>query len=62
LENQNVFEDKIVTEISPTEIFYPAEAYHQDYYNLNREKNSYCAVVIDPKVNKIRKSYAHLLK
>ena len=62
LENQNVFEDKIVTEISPTETFYPAEAYHQDYYNLNREKNSYCTVVIDPKVNKIRKSYAHLLK
>jgi peptide-methionine (S)-S-oxide reductase len=62
LENQSIFEDKIVTEISPAEAFYPAEEYHQDYYNLNKEKNSYCSVVIDPKVNKIRKSYAHLLK
>jgi peptide-methionine (S)-S-oxide reductase len=62
LENQKIFEDKIVTEISPAETFYAAEDYHQDYYNLNREKNSYCTVVIDPKVNKIRKSYAHLLK
>lgn len=62
LEAEKVFEDKIVTEISPAETFYPAEDYHQDYYNLNREKNSYCTVVIDPKVNKIRKSYAHLLK
>ena len=59
---EKVFEDKIVTEISPAETFYPAEDYHQDYYNLNREKNSYCTVVIDPKVNKIRKSYAYLLK
>ena len=62
LDAEKVFEDKIVTEISPAETFYPAEDYHQDYYNLNREKNSYCTVVIDPKVNKIRKSYAHLLK
>ena len=62
LDAEKVFEDKIVTEISPAETFYPAEDYHQDYYNLNREKNSYCTVVIDPKVNKIRKSYAYLLK
>jgi peptide-methionine (S)-S-oxide reductase len=62
LENEKAFEDKIVTEISPAETFYHAEDHHQDYYNLNRENNSYCTVVIDPKVNKIRKSYAHLLK
>lgn len=61
LENQEIFEDKIVTEVSPAETFYIAEDYHQDYYNLNREKNSYCTAVIDPKVNKLRKSYAHLL-
>ncbi len=62
LKTEKVFEDKIVTEISPAETFYAAEDYHQDYYNLNREQNSYCTVVIDPKVNKLRKSYAHLLK
>ncbi|MBL7837797.1 MAG: peptide-methionine (S)-S-oxide reductase MsrA [Bacteroidetes bacterium] len=52
----------IVTEISPAETFYLAEDYHQNYYNENRLSNSYCTVVIDPKVNKLRKSYAHLLK
>ncbi len=52
----------IVTEISPAETFYLAEDYHQNYYNQNRLSNSYCTVVIDPKVNKLRKSYAHLLK
>lgn len=62
LETEGIFEDKIVTEITPAEIFYAAEDYHQDYYNLNKEKNSYCSVVIDPKINKLRKSYAHLLK
>lgn len=61
LEKEGVF-SKIVTEISPASTFYPAEDYHQDYYNQNRLENSYCTAVIDPKVNKLRKSYAHLLK
>jgi peptide-methionine (S)-S-oxide reductase len=62
LENEGVFNDKIVTEINPLDVFYEAEDYHQNYYNLNREKNSYCTAVIDPKVIKLRKSFAHLLK
>jgi peptide-methionine (S)-S-oxide reductase len=62
LELDEVFNDKIVTELNPITIFYEAEEYHQNYYNLNREQNSYCTAVIDPKVTKLRKSFAHLLK
>lgn len=62
LEEEQVFSNPVVTELSPAEAFYAAEDYHSDYYDLNREKNSYCTAVIDPKVNKLRKSYAHLLK
>jgi len=62
LEEEQTFSEPIVTEISPLDVFYPAEDYHQDYYNQNREKNSYCTAVIDPKVNKLRKSFQHLMK
>lgn len=61
LESEGVF-NKIVTEVSPADTFYIAEDYHQNYYEQNREANSYCTAVIDPKVNKLRKSFAHLLK
>lgn len=61
LEKEQIFE-KIVTEVSPAETFYPAEDYHQNYYNINKDQNSYCSVVIDPKINKLRKSFLHLLK
>lgn len=62
LTDERVFTMPIVTEISPLSEFYPAEDYHQDYYNQNRDKNSYCNAVIDPKVNKLRKTFLHLLK
>ncbi len=55
------FSDTIVTEVSPLEQFYVAEAYHQDYYNNNMGA-SYCRIVIDPKVQKLRESYAAILK
>ncbi len=56
-----IWDDPIVTELSPIEVFYPAEEYHQDYYRLNPQ-NGYCSVVVGPKVAKIRKKYAHRLK
>lgn len=62
LTDDAVFEDPIVTQMSAYGIFYQAEDYHQNYYNLNRTKNAYCVAVIDPKVAKMRKSFAHLLK
>lgn len=57
-----VWDDPIVTEITPFEAFYEAEAYHQDYYNKVGSRNSYCTFVITPKVSKFRKEFAHLLK
>ena len=48
---QKEFEDKIVTEVSPLPEVYPAEAYHQNYYNLNSSQG-YCQVVIAPKLQK----------
>lgn len=56
-----VFDDPIVTEIVALEKFYPAEKYHQNYYNRNGTKG-YCRVVIDPKVHKLKAKYADKLK
>ena len=41
-----------MTEIKPLGDFYPAENYHQDYYNLNK-KAPYCQAVIAPKLKKL---------
>ena len=46
------FSDRLVTEISPLSKFYPAETYHQGYYQRNREA-SYCQIVIRPKLRKL---------
>ncbi len=49
--HQSEFSDKIVTEVSPLGEVYPAESYHQNYYNLNSSQG-YCQVVIAPKLQK----------
>lgn len=51
----------IVTEIKPLEKFYPAEAYHDDYYRKNPHQ-PYCEVVINPKLQKLQKQFSQLLK
>ena len=43
----------IVTEISPLKEFYAAEDYHQNYFNLNKNRTPYCSVVIAPKLHKL---------
>lgn len=58
---KNVFSSPIVTEITPFTNFYPAENYHQDYYNLNGMQ-PYCQFVVKPKVDKLRKFFADKLK
>ena len=55
------FEDPIVTEISPLDVFYDAEEYHQDYY-ANNQSQGYCSAVITPKLAKLRKMHSKRLK
>jgi len=53
--------NKVVTEIKPLDMFYPAEEYHQDYYQKNQNQ-PYCQVVINPKLEKVQEKFAKLLK
>jgi peptide-methionine (S)-S-oxide reductase len=55
------FKKTIVTTLEPFTKFYPAESYHQDYFNLNSTA-PYCQYVIKPKLEKFRKSYNEKLK
>ncbi|MCK5814680.1 MAG: peptide-methionine (S)-S-oxide reductase MsrA [Flavobacteriaceae bacterium] len=57
----NVFENKIVTEVTEFDAFYVAEDYHQDYY-VNNKTQGYCQVVINPKLTKFQKQYKDKLK
>lgn len=61
LTEAGVWRKKIVTEIVPYTVFYPAEAYHHNYFRRNPEKG-YCQVVIAPKVAKFRQQYAARLR
>jgi peptide-methionine (S)-S-oxide reductase len=61
LTREKVFPRPIVTEVAPLGGFWPAEDYHQGYYDRNRNQ-PYCRVVIAPKVAKLRAHYATLLK
>lgn len=54
-EAQKEFLAPIVTQIAPLTRFYKAENYHQNYFNLNANRNGYCAVVISPKLQKLIK-------
>ena len=55
------YEDEIVTEISPSTIFYKAGTEHQNYYKENSEQG-YCSYVITPKLHKLRQLHADKLK
>lgn len=48
---------KIVTDIAPLKNFYKAEDYHQNYYELNKNSNPYCSIIIDPKIEKLIKMF-----
>ncbi|MCG2611883.1 peptide-methionine (S)-S-oxide reductase MsrA [Flavobacterium sp. SM15] len=61
LNTQNVFGKKVVTKISQADVFYPAEDYHQNYYNRNKNQ-MYCMAVITPKLEKLHKNYKSKLK
>ena len=59
-EVQPAYPDPIVTELKPFEVFYKAEEDHQNYYNKNQDAQ-YCQLVIDPKIQKLKKMYADKL-
>ncbi|HET8876236.1 MAG TPA: peptide-methionine (S)-S-oxide reductase MsrA [Casimicrobiaceae bacterium] len=61
LDAQHVWPDPIVTDVAGPATFYPAEAYHQDYFERNGGQ-PYCAYVVAPKVAKFRKAYAERLR
>jgi peptide-methionine (S)-S-oxide reductase len=61
IERAGIWDDPIVTELAPLDTFYPAEAYHQEYYRRNPYQG-YCRIVIAPKVAKFRKQYMDRLK
>lgn len=60
-DGQPLWVDPIVTEIRDAGPFYEAEDYHQTFYERNPGQ-SYCAYVIPPKLQKLHKSFSHLLK
>ena len=62
LNKSGAFDKPVVTEITAFKQFYPAEDYHQEYYQNNKNKNPYCAVVIRPKLEKFQKVFADKLK
>jgi peptide-methionine (S)-S-oxide reductase len=62
LDKSGAYDKPIVTEITPFTKFYPAENYHQQYFENNENNNPYCSMVIRPKVDKFRKVFGDRLK
>ena len=56
-----IWQEPIVTEIIPVGKFYPAESYHQDFYN-KQPSNPYCQIVINPKLDKFRKRFKQYVR
>ena len=56
-----IWDNKIVTEVTPLVTFYPAEDYHQNYF-ANNPGQGYCRAVVAPKVLKFRKQFTQKLK
>lgn len=61
LTQAGVFDSPIVTEVTPSSVFYVAEDYHQNYYNNNKTQG-YCVAVINPKLTKFLKQFQAKIK
>ena len=61
LTSEKFFPSPIVTQITTADTFYPAEPYHQNYFQNNPTKG-YCQAMIAPKIAKLRSKYASLLR
>lgn len=60
-EVRGLWDGAVVTAVEPLERFYPAEEHHQDYFARNPHQ-AYCAAVIQPKLQKLRRKWQHRLK
>jgi peptide-methionine (S)-S-oxide reductase len=61
LNDEKVYDKPVVTEISPLDVFYSGEDYHQNYYNQNASQG-YCQYVIAPKLEKFKKVFKDKIK
>ena len=61
IDASGAWDGRAVTELQPLKAFFPAEDYHQDYFRKN-PLQPYCLFVVRPKVSKLRKKYAQMLK
>jgi peptide-methionine (S)-S-oxide reductase len=61
LNASKAYDKPVVTEVAPLGPFYPAETYHRGYYR-NHSDQPYCQIVIAPKLEKLEKKFAQLLK
>lgn len=62
LDGAKIWNDPIVTEVTPATTFYIAEDYHQEYFARTGDRNPYCSFVVAPKVAKFRKQFIDKLK
>lgn len=61
LEEEEIFDDPIVTQITEAPVFYEAEPEHKEYYSKHRQQQ-YCQVIIDPKIKKLKEKFADKVK
>lgn len=61
LNREKAFVKPVITIVKPLEKFYEAEDYHQRYFENHRD-SPYCEIVIGPKLEKLQKRFAELLK
>ncbi len=62
LNNEQIWNSPIVTEIAPYDIFYMAEKQHQNYYDSGNQNTRYCQMVITPKLEKFKKLFKEKIK
>ena len=62
VDKSGAYQKPIVTEVTAASKFYPAEDYHQEYYQNNKNTNPYCSIVIRPKLEKFQQVFGKKLK
>lgn len=61
-EASKMYPNAFTTTVEPLEVFYPAEDYHQEYYENNSDSNPYCSLVVAPKIQKFYEKFYDKLK